>query len=214
MPSAAESMDRIYRYQRFIYDVTRRHFLAGRDTLIEGLAPAADAVIVEIGCGTARNLIRIAERYSGARLCGIDVSSAMLATAARRVSAAGLAHRIRLGHADAAAFDPQSIFGFEAADRVVISYAISMIPAWRDVLARSADLLRMNGSLHVVDFGPCDSWPYPARSLLDGWLARFSVTPRLDLAATLRDIAESRGLDCFHTHLYGGYAAYGVLTRR
>ena len=33
----AETMDRLYRYQRFIYDLTRKYYLFGRDRLIAGL---------------------------------------------------------------------------------------------------------------------------------------------------------------------------------
>ena len=55
--SASDHMDRIYRYQRHLYDVTSRHFLLGRDTLISGLLPPDGGTVVEVGCGTARNLI-------------------------------------------------------------------------------------------------------------------------------------------------------------
>ena len=34
---AARHMDRIYRYQRYIYDLTRKYYLLGRDRLIAGL---------------------------------------------------------------------------------------------------------------------------------------------------------------------------------
>ena len=72
-------MDGIYRYQRFIYDATRRYYLLGRDRLIERpwRCPTA-AACLEIGCGTARNLIKAARRYPAARLYGLDVSEAML----------------------------------------------------------------------------------------------------------------------------------------
>jgi S-adenosylmethionine-diacylgycerolhomoserine-N-methlytransferase len=212
--SAAESMDRIYRYQRFIYDATRRYFLLGRDTLIDGLAPPEGATVVEVGCGTARNLIRIAERYPSVRLYGVDVSAMMLDMASRRVAAAGLAHRIRLGQADATTLELGSLFGIDRADRLVFSYVLSMIPAWGEALETAANRLQMQGSLHVVDFGDCEGWPVPVRSALNAWLARFSVAPRRDLTVALRNVAGRHNLGCFHTSLYRGYATYGVLTRR
>jgi len=50
-------MDRMYRHQRHIYDASRKFYLLGRDALITGLAPPKGGTILEIGCGTGRNLI-------------------------------------------------------------------------------------------------------------------------------------------------------------
>ena len=55
---AASLMDRMYRRQRHIYDLTRKFYLLGRDQMIDRLGPPADARVLEIGCGTGRNLIR------------------------------------------------------------------------------------------------------------------------------------------------------------
>lgn len=210
----AAGMDRHYRYQRFIYDVTRRHYLLGRDTLIGGLVPPDSGTILEIGCGTARNLIGAAQRYPGARLYGIDISAAMLRTAGRRIAAAGLAGRIRLAQDDATTFDTAALFGLRQFDRVFVSYAISMIPDWRVVLDRAARAVAPQGSLHVVDFGGCEGLPRLVRSALYAWLERFAVTPREDLDMTVRGLAARHRLDAFFTPLYRGYAAYAVLTRR
>ena len=92
--SAAEKMDVIYRRQRFIYDATRRYYLFGRDRLIEDLEPPANGTVLEIGCGTARNLIRAARLYPEARFYGLDVSEAMLRSARASVARCGLAARI------------------------------------------------------------------------------------------------------------------------
>ncbi|MGB6067829.1 MAG: class I SAM-dependent methyltransferase, partial [Desulfomonilaceae bacterium] len=74
-------MDRIYRNQRHIYDLTRRYFLLGRDTLIERMEVKEDARVLEIGCGTARNLIHVARRFPSIQLFGIDASTEMLKSA-------------------------------------------------------------------------------------------------------------------------------------
>ncbi len=39
--SHAELMDGVYRYQRHVYDLTRKYYLLGRDRLIDGLDVAA-----------------------------------------------------------------------------------------------------------------------------------------------------------------------------
>ena len=130
--TAAEKMDAIYSRQRFIYDATRRYYLLGRDRLIGSLKPPLGGAVLEIGCGTARNLIRAAKRYPDARFYGIDISEAMLKSARTSVARAGLRSRVALGQGDATAFQPAALFGREAFDRIYISYSLSMIPPWQD----------------------------------------------------------------------------------
>ena len=59
-------MDAIYRYQRYIYDASRKYYLLGRDRMLEELAPAPGGTVLEIACGTGRNLIKAAGRYPDA----------------------------------------------------------------------------------------------------------------------------------------------------
>ena len=48
-------------------------------------------------------------------------------------------------------------------DRVMISYALSMIPPWRKALARALDVVAPGGSLHLVDFGDCAGLAWPVQ---------------------------------------------------
>jgi S-adenosylmethionine-diacylgycerolhomoserine-N-methlytransferase len=178
-------MNRIYRRQRHIYDATRKYFLLGRDLLIARLAPEGAACVLEIGCGTGRNLILAAQRYPDARFFGIDVSTEMLTSAIEAIARAGLSSRIHVAHADATAFDPGRLFGKAQFDRVFISYSLSMIPAWRAVLDSAIARLAPSGELHIVDFGGQEGLPRWFRSVLRRWLALFHVTPRDDFEQTL-----------------------------
>src|SRR5271170_7945137 len=98
---AAGSMNRMYRRQRHIYDFTRKFYLLGRDRLIDGLAPPAGARVLEVGCGTGRNLIRTAWRRHAIRCYGIDISEEMLSTARVRIGKTGLRGRIAVAQGDA-----------------------------------------------------------------------------------------------------------------
>lgn len=212
--SAAGLMDRIYRHQRHIYDASRRFYLLGRDELIDGLQPSKGGSVLEIGCGTGRNLIRIAGRYPDCACFGLDVSSAMLATAQGSVAKAGLEGRIALAQADATHFDPQALFGCAGFDRIVISYALSMIPPWQGVVAEALRRLAPDGSLHIVDFGDQAGLPAPFKVVLLRWLALFHVTPREDLPEVVRAMSEVAGVDCRVSAPYRGYAVHAVATRR
>jgi S-adenosylmethionine-diacylgycerolhomoserine-N-methlytransferase len=201
-------MDTMYRHQRFIYDLTRRHYLLGRDQLIADLAPPPGGTVLEIGCGTARNLICAARRYPNARFVGIDVSEEMLKTARSSIAHNCLAAAIQVAQADATTFCPHSLFRLGAFDRIFISYALSMIPQWESVLKRAVDKLAPNGALHIVDFGTMDGMPRPARSAMRAWLAHFSVTPRANLRDAVSSAAARHGLAAsFHEGRFG-YAAH------
>ncbi|MBA5779267.1 methyltransferase domain-containing protein [Stappia sp. F7233] len=206
-------MDAIYRRQRHIYDATRKYYLLGRDRLIERLEVPAGGSVLEVGCGTARNLIAVARRYPDARLYGFDISPAMLEKAEDAVARAGLAGRIHLAQADAATFDPQAAFGEAGFDRVFLSYTLSMIPPWQAALARGMDVLNEGGRLSVVDFGGQERLPGWFRKLLRAWLAQFHVTPRDSLAVELETAALQRGWSAGVTSLHRGYAITGEARR-
>src|SRR5699024_9494364 len=145
--SHAAHMDAIYRTQRHFYDLTRKYYLLGRDALIDGLEAPAGGSVLEIGCGTGRNLICAARRWPEARFYGIDISEAMLETARANVAKAGLADRISFAQGDATAFDAMALFGVEGFDRVFQSYTLSMIPDWRGALREGVSKLAPGGRL-------------------------------------------------------------------
>ena len=207
MSDHAVLMDDVYRRQRHIYDATRKFYLLGRDPLIAGLAPPEGGAVLEIACGTGRNLIAIAKRWPRACACGFDISQEMLVTARANVTRAGLADRIKLAQGDAVAFDPNALFGRASFERVVISYALSMIPPWRAAIDAALAVLAPDGELHVVDFGDQAHWPTPLKVGLRRWLGAFAVSPRDDLAAALSEASARRGRALSFVPKYRRYAA-------
>lgn len=210
----ADHMDRIYRHQRHLYDATRRNFLVGRDALIRDLKPPVNGIVVEVGCGTARNLIEAARLYPDARFFGFDVSSVMLATAQKKIRTAGLEARITVAPGDAANFNVTQLFRVPSADRIFISYALSMIPPWRAAIEAACQQLAADGALHVVDFGQLEGIPKPLKATLYAWLRQFSVHPNAALAPQLEKSATEHRLVATVTHPFRGYATYAVLRRR
>src|SRR6185503_5117746 len=89
-------MDRIYRHQRHIYDLTRKYYLLGRDRMIDGLDVPAGGSVLELGCGTGRNIVLAARRYPEARFHGLDISAEMLETARAAIEREGIAGRVTL----------------------------------------------------------------------------------------------------------------------
>ena len=204
----------MYGLQRHFYDFTRKPYLLGRDMVIASLLVPDGGTVLEIGCGTGRNLIRIAQAYPSARCFGIDVSKKMLQTARRNMVRDGVADRIMLAAADATMFDPELLFGEKKFDRVVISYALSMIADWKEVLLAGAHLLSPRGTLYVVEFSDQSGLPGWFRKALRSWLARFSVTPRDNLADQIAVIARMHGYAHTFRRIYKGYAAVAEMTAR
>ena len=210
---AAAHMDGIYRYQRFIYDATRRYYLLGRDRLLADLHVPHGGSVLEVGCGTARNLIKAARLHPHARLYGLDVSEEMLRTARGKIACAGLQTRVTVAAADATAFSANDLFARPDFDRLFISYALSMIPPWREAVIRAAQSTAPNGTLHIVDFGDFAGYPHWMRRAQLNWLSRFSVTPIPRLEDQLTEIAENIGFTASSQRLYGGYAIALTLKR-
>ncbi|NBN78891.1 methyltransferase domain-containing protein [Microvirga tunisiensis] len=210
---AAALMDQVYRHQRHIYDLTRKYYLLGRDRLIDRLEPPVGGTVLELGCGTGRNLIAAARRHPAARFYGLDISAEMLETARANIARAGLSSRITLACADATTFDAEALFGRATFDRVFFSYALSMIPPWREALAAGYGAVAPGGVLSLVDFGQQERLPRWFRTLLLAWLARFHVSPRAETAEAVAALAEARGATASGGPLYRGYAVWAELRR-
>lgn len=213
LAASDELMDRIYRHQRHFYDVTRKFYLLGRDRLIDRLDPPSGGRVLEIGCGTARNLIVAARTYPGVHFFGIDISSEMLGTARRLVAREGLASDIRLARADATTFDPALLFGVPGFSRIFVSYSLSMMPGWQAVLERALGWVVPGGELHVVDFGGQEGLPGWFRFGLRQWLRLFHVTPRDALESELTLLGLRAGALTSFERPFRGYTQYAICRR-
>jgi S-adenosylmethionine-diacylgycerolhomoserine-N-methlytransferase len=140
------ALERFYRFQARLYDWTRPLFLFGRADAVRRLGAEPGQLVLDVGCGTGWSLPRLAA--TGARVVGIEPSSAMRERARRRIDRLGLGGRVGL--------DPRP-YGSHAehegrADRILFSYSLSMIPPFEEVLERARRDLRPGGRLVVVDF--------------------------------------------------------------
>jgi len=75
--SSHTSLKDYYRWHARIYDLTRWAFLFGRARIIHLAASQMDQPIsiLEIGCGTGRNLAALAQRFPQAQITGLDLDS-------------------------------------------------------------------------------------------------------------------------------------------
>ena len=198
-------MDRMYRPQKRIYDFTRRYYLLGRDRLIAELDLREGQSLLDIGCGTGRNLALIGRRYPATRLYGLDAAEPMLEVAAAKLKRGSV--RAVLAHGIAEGLEPRLMLGHEGGfDHITISYCLSMVNTPDTVLRSAARHLRPGGALHVVDFGDMSGLPGWTQKAMRAWLARFHVRHRPEVEATLRGLAAERGGRFEQIEILGRYS--------
>ena len=212
--ATTEEMDAMYRWTRYVYDFSRKYYLLGRDRLIDEMPLQPGNRVLEIGCGTARNLIRLAKQNPDIHCYGLDVSTEMLATAAAQVKRHRLEDRITLRHCFAEQLDHRATFGLEAPfDAAFFSYSLSMIPTWPQAIDAALANVKRGGAFYVVDFWDQGDWPRWFRWLLKRWLDLFHVQHRPELLDYLRDL-DQKGVGSLTLKSVAGRYAYLATFRK
>ncbi len=153
--SHAERLESFYRQQAESYDAFRDRMLHGRKELWDQLSLPKDAVVVDMGCGTGRNLELAGTRVNDWRQTYlVDLSPSLLKVAAERVRRHGWPNVTTL-QGDATSVDlPEG-----SADAVTFSYSLTMIPDWFAAVDHACRLLRPGGLLAIVDFYVSRKYP-------------------------------------------------------
>ena len=203
---AFEKMDKMYRRQRYFYDLTRKYYLLGRDKLIEKMNVADGENILEVGCGTGRNLIILARKFPNSRFYGLDASAEMLKTAEAKVDAENLKN-ISLKTALADDFDYRKTFSLENPfDTIYFSYSISIIPTWKESIENALANLKAGGSVYIVDFYDQKDLPAWFRRILKSWLKQFHVKYQEELLSHLENLEMQNSGKLSVNSIYKSYA--------
>ncbi len=186
--NAFEKMDKMYRRQRYFYDLTRKYYLLGRDKLIEKMIVADGENVLEVGCGTGRNLIILARKFPNSRFYGLDASAEMLKTAEAKVDAKNLKN-ISLKTALADDFNYRKTFNLENPfDTIYFSYSISIISTWKESIKNALANLKSGRSVYIVDFYDQKDLPAWFRRILKSWLEQFHVKYPKELLPHLENL--------------------------
>ncbi len=192
----APGIESYYRLHARIYDATRWSFLFGRNAILDRVAAVQPMPlrILEIGCGTGRNLAALARRFPRATLTGVDLSGAMLAIARRKTAALG--PRVNLLQQ---AYGP-ALATPDGYDLVLCSYALSMFnPGFEQAIAAAQRDLAPGGHFALVDF---HATPFP-------WFARWMGVNHVRMDGQLRPLL----LDHFLPVTDERHSAYGGVWR-
>jgi S-adenosylmethionine-diacylgycerolhomoserine-N-methlytransferase len=214
----ALAMDKMYHVTRHIYDLTRAYYLLGRDKMLGTISTAPHTATIEVGCGTARNLIKLARRPAPGLLYGLDASHEMLETAASSIqrSGVGVGERspIVLRQGLAEDLDGQKMFGrTEPFDNVFFSYCLSMVPTWPGALEAAMDNLKVGGTLVIVDFWDQQELPKWFAAILKKWLSLFHVHYRPEVHAAITAL-EKTGAEVTFESVFKRYAYIAKVIKR
>ena len=151
MSDQSEITNRYYRLHSKIYDLTRWSFLFGRHKAVKMLVEKQPDTVLEIGCGTGRNLFQLAQALPNSRLYGLDASAEMLEVARKKNQFNNI--RWINGYFPSDDFKQKIDSDTQKFDCILFSYALTMFnPGWQNALQTALDHLDDNGSLILVDF--------------------------------------------------------------
>jgi S-adenosylmethionine-diacylgycerolhomoserine-N-methlytransferase len=144
-PDIKENLIRHYKKDASIYDFNRRFFLFGRNRLINQIAKTVSpSSILEIGCGTGVNLIKLNELFPDSKITGLDVSPEMLQVARTKTSRNTNITLIN------EMFDQH--MSLPMFDLILCSYTASTVPNLSLFLSAIATHLTEQGHFACVDF--------------------------------------------------------------
>jgi demethylmenaquinone methyltransferase/2-methoxy-6-polyprenyl-1,4-benzoquinol methylase len=192
-----------YRKSAARYDLTSRLNLAlgpqraHRRRAVRALGLRPGDTVVELGCGTGLNFPLIERDIGpGGHLIGVDLTDAMLAQAQQRIEANGWSN-VTLVHSDAAEFEfPPEV------DAILATYAHSLLPAPRQVIAKGTAALSTGGRMAVLDVkvpAAVPRWLTRRRYGVEAWAAR---RPWEEIRAAMQDTL----VDVSWTELFFGSA--------
>ena len=182
MPKTGTHQQRLegfYAGQAAHYDRFRERLLPGRAETMAALAaclPETGGTLVELGCGTGRNLAFLGERRRHLwRAWGVDLCPSLLTQARARGWP-----EVTWVEADATTWRPPA-----PVDAVLCSFSLTMIPDWFAAVDNALAMLRPGGTFAVVDFHvPRDA--RFARTFWPWWFGHDGVHPSADLLPYLR----------------------------
>jgi S-adenosylmethionine-diacylgycerolhomoserine-N-methlytransferase len=208
----ADHMDRMYRYTRHVYDATRRYYLLGRDRLLRSMLIRPGDCVLEMGCGTARNLIKLHRLHPQAHLFGLDASQSMLATASRSLSRFASFRNIALRHCLAERLDHQKVFDLPRPfDVIFFSYSLSMMPTWPQAIDAALANLHPQGRIYIIDFWDQAGLPNWFATMLKRWLTTFHVHYRPELLEYLGRLVKDGRCQMKIESIGGQYAYFATL---
>ncbi|MBI2966427.1 MAG: class I SAM-dependent methyltransferase [Bacteroidetes bacterium] len=186
MNTVSDKVKSYYRYHALIYDATRWLFLFNRKKAIEKLSIQPSDTVLDFGCGTGLNFKYIMQRSKN--LTGIDFSNDMLDKAKKKFPG------VRLVETDIVS----GKIGITA-DKIICTYALSLIDDYENAVINMKNHLRSSGMLVLLDFSKLYGALKFAYPLLDWWLKHHKVNAEIPYEKILKKYFRNVNVETFHS---------------
>lgn len=150
------------------------------------------ARVLEVGCGTGRNLAHLVQAVGErGRVYGVDLSEGMLQEA-RSLSAIAEWHNVTLIQSDATEYTLP-----ELVDGVIFSLSYAVIPRHREALRRAWEHLRPGGHVVIMDAKLPSGFPGKLLHPFVVWASRATVLGNPDIRPwdELRELTDDVGCE-------------------
>lgn len=155
-------LESFYESQADLYDSYRCRMLHGRLPMVQKMPAPKDGVWVDLGGGTGSNLEFFGkEGLKHWKKCYVlDFCPSLVETAKTRVKNNAWEGLVDVILGDACDHNCAGLPAAGTVDVVTFSYALSMIPDWKEAIRNAWRLLKPGGSIAVCDFTVSeDQWP-------------------------------------------------------
>jgi ubiquinone/menaquinone biosynthesis C-methylase UbiE len=178
-----------------------------RAKVIDQLKLTDASKVLDVACGTGLNFTLLENAIGAAgQLVGIDQSKKTLALARRRVNRKNW-ENIDLLATDAASFTTEAPF-----DAALCTFAIDIIPPWRETIDMMVAAVAPGGRIGFIGFKESSKRPY---HLFNKIFRTISVPfGGVELNRNVRDYLAERCEESFYEEVYGGFYYLLVGTRR
>jgi len=165
-----ERLESFYVTQADLYDSYRHRMLHGRFPMINAMPAPKNGVWVDMGGGTGSNLEYVGDNLQHwSKVVVLDLCPSLVETAKRRVHTRGWNSFVSVVLGDACDFECPGLPASGTVDVVTFSYALSMIPDWKEAIRNAHRMLKPGGHIAVCDFTVTSS-QYPGMGPLWTWI--------------------------------------------
>jgi S-adenosylmethionine-diacylgycerolhomoserine-N-methlytransferase len=153
-----------------LYDLSRKYFLFGRDTVLKMIENDRWKRLIEIGPGTGRNLQKLHKNNKKCEFGGIEPCDVMRKHIKNKYPWVKLSPDF----AEDARFE--SLLSGKP-DIILFSYSLSMIQHQERSIQNAFNQLAPGGKIYIVDFGNFEKIPFAFKKFMTIFLTKFHVDP-------------------------------------
>ena len=169
-----------------------------RGKVIDHLNIDESSRVLDVACGTGLNFDLLQDKLDGrGALVGIDYSPKTLGLARKRVEKRGWSN-VTLIETDSAVYSAEEPF-----DAALCTFAIEIIPPWRETVEMMVRSVRSGGRIGFIGFRESTKSGFSTFNPV--WRAIGAPFGGVDLDRSVRSLLDERCDESFYEEVYGGF---------